>query len=68
MPLNMSDPTHPLWSLLRLLIIMTALTVILVLVAEKFDKTEIQTLIGMFMVAAGIEGYTQFNRARNRSE
>lgn len=65
---KLSDPSHPMWSLLRLLILMASLLAILMLVAEKFDDTELKTIVGMFMVAGGIEGFTQYNRAKGKTE
>lgn len=50
---------HPLWGILRLLIVMTALTITLLLNASKFDETEIKTIITMFLVAGSAEGATK---------
>ena len=41
---------------MRLAVLMVALVFILWLNATKFDKTEIQTILTMFFVAAGAEG------------
>jgi hypothetical protein len=65
---NLHDPLHPVWSLLRLTVLMVALTVILALVAEKFDKTEIIAIVGTFTAGIGLEGYTQYNRAKGKSD
>jgi hypothetical protein len=65
---NLHDPLHPVWSLLRLTVLMVALTVILALVAEKFDKTEIIAIVGTFTAGTagiGLEGY---NRAKGKSD
>ena len=47
---------HPIWSLIRLTILMIALTTILYFTANKFDETEIRTIITMFLITAGMEG------------
>lgn len=61
-----SHPNHPLWSFLRLLVMMLALTYVLWLNASKFDATEMQTIITMFFVAAGAEsGMHVFLKNRN---
>lgn len=64
----MKDPSHPIWSLLRLLIMMLALIVVLWMNAEKFDKTEVQTIITMFLIGAGAEGVTQYLRGFGKSD
>jgi hypothetical protein len=52
---KMNNPSHPVWSLLRLLIFMAALVVTLWMNATSFDATEIRTIITMFVVASGAE-------------
>lgn len=49
-----------LWSFLRLLILMAALTIILWSNADDFDVTEIKSLVAYFLTAASIEGGSQF--------
>jgi hypothetical protein len=51
---------HPVWSLIRLTILMGTLTLILWFTASKFDYTEIRTICGMFIAAAGLEGLGMF--------
>lgn len=48
-----------LWSFLRLLILMAALTIILWTNADDFDITEIKSLAAYFLAAASMEGGTQ---------
>ena len=55
---GLHDPNHPIWALARLIVMMVALTVVLKFQAQNFDKTEIQTIITMFVVAGGVEGVT----------
>lgn len=64
----MSSASHPIWSLLRLLIFMVALVATLWLNAAEFDDTELKTIITMFVVASGAEGVTQFARGLRRNE
>lgn len=54
----MKDAKHPIWALLRILVFMFALVVILYVNASSFDKTELRTIIGMFIVAASGETLT----------
>ena len=64
MGLTMQNPihsaSHPVWPILRLLIVMTALSITLWLNASTFDETEIKTIITMFLIAAGAEGASSF--------
>ena len=54
------DSKHPLWSIIRLTIVMVALVCVLYMNASHFDETEIKTIITMFLIAASAEGVTQF--------
>jgi predicted RND superfamily exporter protein len=58
--MSMKEPSHPIWSLSRLTVVMIALVSTLWLNASHFDETEIRTIITMFLVAAGAEGGVQF--------
>lgn len=53
---NMPNGAHPIWSLIRLFLLMTALCVVLYLEAENFDGTELRSIVWVFLAAAGIEG------------
>ena len=50
------DGSHPIWSLIRLVIIMISLCVILYLEADSFDGTELRSILWMFLAAASAEG------------
>lgn len=52
----MNNPAHPIWSLLRLTILMIVLSLILYFNASDFDATEIKTLTQYFLAAASLEG------------
>lgn len=52
----MSNPAHPIWSILRLTILMIVLSLILYFNASDFDATEIKTLTQYFLAAASLEG------------
>lgn len=54
------SPNHPVWPIIRLVIVMVALVVTLWLNASSFDKTEIRTIITMFLIAGGAEGASSF--------
>lgn len=51
----LTSPKHPVWSLLRMAIVMAGMLGFMSIFAEKFDKTEWYTLAGMFFVVAGVE-------------
>ena len=50
------EGTHPIWSIVRLVVLMTALTLVLWITATKFDQTEIKTIVYTFLAAASGEG------------
>jgi hypothetical protein len=52
----MPDAKHPIWSLIRLTIIMVTMCFVLWMNATKFDETEIRSIVTVFFVAAGVEG------------
>jgi len=56
MTINWNDSSHPIYALARILIYMTALTLLLMFNASDFDITEIRTIIPMFLIGAGSEG------------
>lgn len=47
---------HPIWALLRLLIVNGTLIIVLWFTATKFDYTEIRTIITMFIGSTSVEG------------
>lgn len=47
--------SHPIWSIIRLTILMASLVLILYLTASKFDETELRTIITMFVIGSGAE-------------
>jgi len=51
----MNTPSHPIWKLASLAVIMLALVVILWLNAEKFDITELRAILAFFGVIVGKE-------------
>jgi len=50
------NPRHPIWSIVRLSILMVTLCAVLFVTATNFDYTEIRTIIATFIGAAGTEG------------
>lgn len=61
----MKSPDHPIWALLRLVVLMITLTVVLWLNASNFDATEHRTIIWVFLAAASTEGISQLVRRRD---
>lgn len=57
--MSISDAKHPLWSLIRLTILMATLSFVLWLNASHFDETEIRSITWIFIGAASIEGGIQ---------
>ena len=55
----MPDANHPLWPIVRLAVMMAALTGVLYVTAAKFDETELKTIVYVFLFAAGVEGVPQ---------
>lgn len=49
-------PNHPVWGFSRLVFVMITLIYTLYMTASHFDKTELNTIIALFLVAAGVEG------------
>lgn len=56
MTTSIHSANHPVWALARLVLVLTALTLILWMNASEFDNTELQTIIGMFLVVGATEG------------
>lgn len=52
----MKDASHPVWSILRLTIGLSALVILLWINASNFDITEYKTIVGMFLAFLGSEG------------
>lgn len=54
--MNLPEAAHPVWDIvrssIRLVVLMTSLTVVLYLTASKFDSTEIRTISLIFVTAA----------------
>jgi hypothetical protein len=58
-----SDAGHPVWKLARLGVVMVSLTAILWLNATNFDRTELTSIVEMFLLLGSGEGVTQIVRA-----
>lgn len=50
------EGSHPIWSIIRLIVLMGALTLVLWITATKFDQTEIKTIVYTFLAAGAGEG------------
>lgn len=47
--------SHPIWSILRTVVLLVGLTVLLYLNANNFDATELRTIVEMVVLAGGFE-------------
>lgn len=56
-------PTHPLWKTLHAAVVLTCLGGILALNAERFDQTELLSLLEFGAVLAGAEWWRKRGRA-----
>ena len=52
---QLSDPSHPVWALLRIALISTVLLFFLYLNATKFDKDEVTIILEVILALFGIE-------------
>lgn len=59
---------HIIWRLVRTGMYLTALCVILLATASRFDWTEVRTLVYMFIAAASMEGVDAFINRRKTKE
>jgi len=57
---NLKSPTHPMWPLLRLMVLMVSMSFVLWLFSSNFDQTELQSIIMIFIAAASTEGAIRF--------
>lgn len=55
----MNDPKHPIWAIIRTVILLLALIVVLWVNASNFDDTELKTIVAMFLAAIGAETATK---------
>ena len=56
----MSDANHPIWSLLRIIVVSISLTATLYANASHFDQTELTTIGVIFFVLSGNETAVYF--------
>lgn len=56
---NWHEANHPVWSIIRLVVILASMTWILWMNADHFDDTEIKTILTMFFALVGVEGITK---------
>lgn len=47
--------SHPIWSILRTVILFVGLTSLLYINAKDFDATELRTIVEMIVLAGGFE-------------
>ena len=53
---GVKDHNHPIWPIVRLSILMLSMSFVLWLLSSNFDKTEIRSIILIFVTAASTEG------------
>ena len=59
---------HPVWGFARLVMVMITLSATLFMTATHFDKTEVQSIILLFLVAAGVESATGIVRSIQKKQ
>jgi len=52
----MGEAKHPIWTSLRLIVLMSTMSFVLWLNATNFDETEMKSIIWVFLAATGVEG------------
>lgn len=52
----MSDPKHPIWAIVKLVVVLGWATGVLYMTASDFDITEIRALLAMALGWVGAEG------------
>lgn len=57
--MDWQSAAHPIWPIIRTVVILGALIVVLKMNAQHFDETEIKTILTMFFALLGAEGITQ---------
>ena len=66
--MEFKNPQHPIWSILKLTVLMAAMCLVLYLEATVFDATELRSIVYIFLVAAGAEGAIATLLARMNKE
>jgi hypothetical protein len=61
-----NDPAHPIYRLIKMVVCITALTVILAFQANNFDETELRTIFWFFASLIGVEGAGELFRYLKR--
>lgn len=61
--LGFSEKDHPMWGLLKPLVLTCCVASLLYLFADNFDKTEVKAVIGTLFTSFGLEA---FNSERKR--
>jgi hypothetical protein len=57
-----SDKDHPVWGILKPLVLTACVGLLLYTFADSFDKTEVKTIIGTLLGSIGLEGINAVRR------
>lgn len=57
--MNWRSSDHPIWPILRTVVILLSMIIVLWMNAEDFDSAEIRSIITMFFALLGAEGITR---------
>jgi nitric oxide reductase large subunit len=49
------DTEHPIWSIVRLIVVFAGITIFLYLNSNAFDETEVKTIVELMLLAGGFE-------------
>ena len=52
---DLFDPHHPVWNIVRLVVVFIGLTLLLFLNADRFDQGELVTILEMLALVSGFE-------------
>ena len=52
---DLFEPHHPVWNIIRLVVVFIGLTALMFLNADKFDESELATVIELVGLVAGFE-------------
>ena len=54
-PSDLYDSKHPIWNIVRLIVVFAGFTILMYLNSDSFDETEVKTLLEMIGLMAGFE-------------
>ena len=63
-PSDLYDSKHPIWNIIRLVVVFAGFTILMYLNSKSFDETEVKTLLEMIGLVAGFE-YARIRVGKN---